>query len=247
MKCSALLILMLNNFCVFSQSSHDILYFFGCFTNGSTEVQFEFDSQEVLYVDFQTREIVYNVPRFFCNDPSLLTLGLSLLSDALENKGLCSALTTVLAKEGESPEEETAPPDSILYTSEDVQLGVENSLICFVNHFYPPGIKLSWTKNGYPVTVDVSLSRYYPNNDQTFHQFSTLTFIPTEGDIYSCTVEHLALDEPLTRIWAWEPEVSHVSLGPDIFCGVGFALALVGVAVGTFFFVKGYHCESMHL
>uniref|UniRef100_A0A8P4KDJ9 Ig-like domain-containing protein n=1 Tax=Dicentrarchus labrax TaxID=13489 RepID=A0A8P4KDJ9_DICLA len=93
------------------------------------------------------------------------------------------------------------PPESILYPAEDVQFGVENSLTCFVNHFYPPYIKVSWTKNGRPVSEGVSLSRYYPNNDQTFHQFSTLTFTPMEGDMYSCTVEHSALDSPKTRIW----------------------------------------------
>lgn len=92
-------------------------------------------------------------------------------------------------------------PESVLYPAEEVQLEVENTLTCFVNHFYPPDIKVSWTKNGRPLLEGVSLSRYYPNNDQTFHQFSTLTFTPTEEDIYSCTVEHSALDRPITRIW----------------------------------------------
>ena len=92
------------------------------------------------------------------------------------------------------------PPQSIIYPAEDVELGVENSLICFVNHIFPPYIEVSWTKNGRPVSEGV-LSRYYPNNDQTFHQFSTLTFTPSEGDIYSCTVEHLALEKPKTRFW----------------------------------------------
>uniref|UniRef100_A0AAX7VKT0 Immunoglobulin C1-set domain-containing protein n=1 Tax=Astatotilapia calliptera TaxID=8154 RepID=A0AAX7VKT0_ASTCA len=57
---------------------------------------------------------------------------------------------------------------SILCLAEEVELGVENSLIGFVNHFNPPSI----------------------NFNQTFHQFSTLTFSLSEGDIYSCTVEH---------------------------------------------------------
>lgn len=92
------------------------------------------------------------------------------------------------------------PPESSLYPADEVQPGVENSLTCFVNNFFPPGIKVSWTKNGSPVTEGVSLSRYFPNDDQTFHQFSTLEFTPEEGDVYSCTVEHLALDRPQTKI-----------------------------------------------
>ncbi|KAE8288790.1 RLA class II histocompatibility antigen, DP alpha-1 chain D10 haplotype [Larimichthys crocea] len=124
-------------------------------------------------------------------------------------------------------------PVSALYPAEEVQLGVENTLTCFVNHFYPPDIKVSWTKNGQPLSEGVSLSRYYPNNDQTFHQFSTLTFTPTEEDIYSCTVEHSALDRPITRIW--EPEFSQPSLTPDIVFGVGMAVALLGIAVGLLY------------
>lgn len=93
------------------------------------------------------------------------------------------------------------PPEIVLFSSDKVELGVENSLICFVNHFYPPSINVTWTKNGHPVSTGVSLSRYFPNKDQTFHQFSTLTFTPSEGDFYSCTVEHSALETPKTRIW----------------------------------------------
>src|SRR4029434_2415358 len=34
-------------------------------------------------------------------------------------------------------------------------------------------------------------------------------------------------------------EVPESSLGPSVFCGVGLTLGLLGVATGTFFFVKG--------
>lgn len=93
------------------------------------------------------------------------------------------------------------PPETVIYTEEEAELGVENSLICFINHIYPPATEISWTKNGNPVTKGVSHSRYYPDEDQTFHQFSTLTFTPTETDFYSCTVEHSALEMPKTRTW----------------------------------------------
>ncbi|XP_070768380.1 H-2 class II histocompatibility antigen, A-U alpha chain-like [Enoplosus armatus] len=239
MKRSALIILMLYSFCAFSQIPHEVVYVVGCFVNGRPEVQFEFDDEEILYMDFQREEIVYTVPRFLDPDPSQVLVGMKILRDALANKDLCLALAAVIAAEERNPPDEQDPPESILYPAEQLQLGVENSLICFVNHFYPPDIKVSWTKNGRPVSEGVSLSRYYPNNDQTFHQFSTLTFTPREGDIYSCTVEHSALERPKTRIW--EPDFSHPSLGPDIFCGVGLTLALLGVAVGVFLIAKGHH------
>ncbi|XP_067457625.1 H-2 class II histocompatibility antigen, A-U alpha chain-like [Thunnus thynnus] len=239
MKCSAVIILMLSTFCAFSQIPHELLYVVGCFVNGTVEMQFEFDAEEMLYVDFQTNEIVYTVPTSLVPDPSQVLVGLCELRDSQTNKNLCLSLIKLAAAEEKNPPEDKDPPESILYPSEDVELGVENILVCFVNHFYPPHTKISWTKNGRPVSKKVSLSRYYPNNDQTFHQFSTLTFTPEEGDIYSCTVEHSALERPITRIW--EPEVSHPSLGPDVFCGVGLTLGFFGVATGVFFITKGYH------
>ncbi|XP_051262641.1 H-2 class II histocompatibility antigen, A-U alpha chain [Dicentrarchus labrax] len=233
------LLLLLNIFYAFSQIPHDISYVVGCFENGTTEVQFEFDAEEVLYVDFERQEVVYTVPKFLVLDPTKLFENMHVYNNAMKAKRACKPLVEFMKVEEKKPPEEKDPPESILYPAEDVQFGVENSLTCFVNHFYPPYIKVSWTKNGRPVSEGVSLSRYYPNNDQTFHQFSTLTFTPMEGDMYSCTVEHSALDSPKTRIW--EPESTPPGLGPDIFCGVGLTVGLVGVAVGTFLMVKGHH------
>nr|XP_055024187.1 H-2 class II histocompatibility antigen, A-B alpha chain-like isoform X2 [Misgurnus anguillicaudatus] len=87
-----------------------------------------------------------------------------------------------------------------------------------------------------------TLSRYYPNKDGTMNVFSKLSFIPVEGDIYSCTVEHKALEQPQTRIW--EVEIKESSYGPSVFCGVGLSLGLIGSAVGIFFIVKGSNCNS---
>ncbi|TKS82041.1 II histocompatibility antigen, B alpha chain RT1 class [Collichthys lucidus] len=236
MNRSALIMLMLNSFCAFSYVPHEVTYFVGCFVNGTTEVQFEFDAAEILYVDFQKEEAVYTVPKFVDPDPSQVLAGLSIIRDALTNKDLCLAITAGCAAAENNPPEE----------KEEVQLGVNNTLTCFVNHFYPPDIKVSWTKNGRPLSEGVSLSRYFPNNDQTFHQFSTLTFTPTEEDIYSCTVEHSALDRPITRIWAFstEPEFSQPSLTPDIVFGVGMAVALLGIAVGVFLIAKAHYEQN---
>ncbi|KAM8734292.1 H-2 class II histocompatibility antigen, A-U alpha chain-like [Acanthopagrus schlegelii] len=238
MRRSALIILMLYFcFCACSQTPHEVIYFVGCFVNGTVEVQFEFDAEEILYMDFLRNEIVYTVPRFLDPDPSEILFGMSTLRDAHENKGLCLSLTAIAAHEKKNLPEEIDAPESILYSAEKVRLGVENTLICFVNHFYPPDIRVSWTKNGHPVSEGLSLSRYFPNKDQTFHQFSTLTFTPREEDVYSCTVEHLALARPLTRIW--DHEFTHPSPLPDIVCGVGLTLGLLGFIVGVFFIAKG--------
>ncbi|XP_073341040.1 H-2 class II histocompatibility antigen, A-U alpha chain-like [Pagrus major] len=239
MKRSLLVILILNTCCVFSQIAHDAYYLVGCFENGTTEVQFALDAEEFFYVNFKREEVVYTLPKFVVDDPSHIFEIPHLYRDAARAKALCPVAAALIKAEEKNPPEERDPPESILYPAEEVQLGVEHTLICFVNHFYPPDIRVSWTKNGDLVSEGVSLSRYFLNNDQTFHQFSTLTFTPREGDIYSCTVEHLALARPLTRIW--EPEFTHPSPGPDIFCGVGLTLGLLGVAAGTVLLVKGHH------
>ncbi|XP_059194418.1 H-2 class II histocompatibility antigen, A-U alpha chain-like [Centropristis striata] len=240
MKLTALVILMINSYCAFSQIPHEVLYVGGCFENGTTEVHFELDAEEILYVDFDREEIVYTVPRFIVDDPSEIFDTAHILKNVKKGRTVCKAAVEYFKLEERGPPEETDPPENVLYPADDVQLGVENSLVCFVNHFYPPHIKVTWTRNGQQVLEGVSLSRYYPNNDQTFHQFSTLTFTPREGDIYSCTVEHLALDRPKTKIWEPTSNRPH-SVGLDVYCGVGLTVGLLGVAAGTFLMVKGHH------
>ncbi|KAM6979705.1 HLA class II histocompatibility antigen, DP alpha 1 chain-like [Aplochiton taeniatus] len=135
----------------------------------------------------------------------------------------------------------TDPPVSAIYTRDVVELGAENTLICHVTGFYPAPVNVWWTRNGQNVTEGVGISVPYPNKDRTYNQFAHLRFTPEEGDIYTCSVEHRALTEPLTRMW--DVEVSPPSVGPAVFCGVGLTLGLLGVATGTFFLIKGNECN----
>ncbi|XP_038554357.1 mamu class II histocompatibility antigen, DR alpha chain-like, partial [Micropterus salmoides] len=129
------------------------------------------------------------------------------------------------------------PPSSpMVYIRDKLELG-ENQLICHVTGFYPAPVKIYWTKNGEKVTEGTSINVPFPNTDGSFKQTSRLEFIPQQGDIYSCTVQHLALDSPLTRIW--DVETTPPSVGPAVFCGLGLTVGLLGVAAGTFFLIKG--------
>ncbi len=91
-------------------------------------------------------------------------------------------------------------PQTSIYTKDDVQLNVENTLICHVSGFFPPPVRVSWTKNNEALKED-SLSQYRPKDDGTYNIFSSLPFTPVEGDIYSCTANHVALDQPQTKTW----------------------------------------------
>jgi len=94
----------------------------------------------------------------------------------------------------------TDKPQTSIYTKNDVQLNVENVLICHVTGFFPPPVRVSWTKNN-EVFKEDSLSQNRANDDGTYNIFSSLKFTPVEGDIYSCTVNHTSLEEPQTKTW----------------------------------------------
>lgn len=78
----------------------------GCFVNGTVEIQFEFDAEEILYMDFPRNETVYTVPRFLDPDPSEILFGLSTLRDAHKNKDVCLAFAAMFAHEKKNPPEE---------------------------------------------------------------------------------------------------------------------------------------------
>ncbi|XP_013870384.1 H-2 class II histocompatibility antigen, A-Q alpha chain [Austrofundulus limnaeus] len=121
----------------------------------------------------------------------------------------------------------------------------ENTLICFVYDFFPPVINIRWSKNDEEVMMEAPFIKTVSNSEGVFHVFSYLNFVPQEGDTYSCTVEHEALDEPKTRILVVETnEKSRGPAGPAVCCGLGLILGLLGVAAGTFFFVKGKQCHD---
>ncbi|XP_030644478.1 HLA class II histocompatibility antigen, DP alpha 1 chain [Chanos chanos] len=135
------------------------------------------------------------------------------------------------------------PPVSSIYPRDYVTHGVGNTLICHVTGFYPPALTVEWTKNNKKVTEGMALSQFRPNRDGSYNVFSTLSFTPEQGDIYTCTVRHQGLQQPLTREWDADSEVTVPSIGPSVFCGVGLTVGLLGVAVGTFFLVKGNNCN----
>ncbi|KAG5281026.1 hypothetical protein AALO_G00066640 [Alosa alosa] len=211
-------------------------------TDGQEEFSIDLSEDELLYVDFQRKELVSTIPASF--DPLIdykKYFGPIVEYARLRMTTLKSYLN-FMKKAFNDPSPAQEAPISAVYSKNDVQLGSDNTLICLVTGFYPPRVTVRWTKNKKNVTRGVTLSRYYMNKDGSFKMFSSLQFTPQEGDMYTCTVEHEALDEPLTRYW--DVEVSEPSLGSSVFCGVGLTLGLLGVATGSFFLVKGNQCNT---
>uniref|UniRef100_A0A6Q2XL88 Ig-like domain-containing protein n=2 Tax=Esox lucius TaxID=8010 RepID=A0A6Q2XL88_ESOLU len=190
------------------------------------------DGDELWFADFNKHQGVGALPPFA--DPISFQ---GLYERAVSSQQICKHNLVVDSKAFNKPEEKIVPPHSSIYHRDDVILGLENTLICHVSGFHPPPVRIRWTRNNQNVTEGIRISNPYPNQDFSYSQFSSLTFTPEEGDIYSCTVDHKGISEPQTRIW--EPEGTHPSVGPTVFCGVGLTLGLLGVATGTFFLIKG--------
>uniref|UniRef100_A0A8C9XDZ4 Ig-like domain-containing protein n=2 Tax=Sander lucioperca TaxID=283035 RepID=A0A8C9XDZ4_SANLU len=220
--------------------SSSVLRIDGC-SETDEESMYAVNGEEAWYADFKNKIGVLVLPSFV--DPVKIPEGLyeesvSILQYCKSDLKLARRAFKNLALE------QDAPSSLMIYTKEDVELREKNTLICYVTGFYPAPVNFYWTKNGENVTQGTSTNVPYPNKDGSFNQFSRLEFIPQLGDIYSCTVKHLALDQPLTRIWDVELNVSVFSEpGPAVFCGLGLTVGLLGVAAGTFFLIKGNKCS----
>ncbi|KAL6456307.1 hypothetical protein MHYP_G00348500 [Metynnis hypsauchen] len=195
------------------------------------------DGEEKWHADFIQEKGVETLPDFA--DPASYPEGA--YEQAAGDVETCKQNLDVYVKGTKSPAEPKVAPQTSIYSKSDVELGSKNTLICHITGFYPPRVGVQWTRNNVKVTDEASLSRYYITDDGTFNLISTLSFTPEQGDIYTCTVEHAALDRPLTK--TWDVQVALPGVGPAVFCGVGLAAGLLGVAAGTFFLVKGNNCN----
>ncbi|KAM9782604.1 RLA class II histocompatibility antigen, DP alpha-1 chain-like [Neosynchiropus ocellatus] len=230
MKLSILLLLVVSITLTDSVVNHEFSCTLGCSEEGSTEALCSFDSEEIVYADFDKRELVYTIPKYISDDKLIELDHDKLYKAAEEGKGTCIKFLEAFVIDEKHPPEFEEPPVSIIYPAEEVLPGKMNSLVCFINEFYPPVVNVTWTKNSRPVSRGVSLSRYYSNDDFTFRHISTLTFMPEKGDVYTCGVEHQALDRP--DIKTWEVKFNHPGVTADVICGLGLTGGVVLIAAG---------------
>ncbi|XP_066499393.1 H-2 class II histocompatibility antigen, A-U alpha chain-like [Hoplias malabaricus] len=206
-------------------------------SDSEREFIYGLDGEEMWHADFSLEKGVMTLPQFA--DPFTYEEGA--YESAVANIEVCRNNLGLSIQVNKNPAIPKVAPQSSVYTKSSAQLGSKNTLICHITGFYPPHVEVSWTRNNVNVTNEASLSRYYINTDDTFNLISHLSFTPEEGDIYSCSVQHTALDRALTK--TWDVQVSLPGVGASVFCGVGLAGGLLGVAVGTFFLIKGNNCN----
>uniref|UniRef100_A0A3B1JD38 H-2 class II histocompatibility antigen, A-Q alpha chain-like n=1 Tax=Astyanax mexicanus TaxID=7994 RepID=A0A3B1JD38_ASTMX len=200
------------------------------------------DGEEMWHADFRLEKGVMTLPQFA--DPYSYVEGT--YEGAVSNIETCKSNLANSKKANNYPAEPKDDPHVSVYSKDDVVLGYKNTLICYISGFYPAHVGVSWTRNNVNVTDEASLSRYYVNDDGSFNLVSALSFTPEEGDIYTF-IEMLYLY--LLNFFLLLPVLLHyifsqnAGVGASVFCGVGLAAGLLGVAVGTFFLVKGNNCN----
>ncbi|XP_059184763.1 HLA class II histocompatibility antigen, DP alpha 1 chain-like [Centropristis striata] len=223
--------------CVSADVLHKDIGFVAC-SESDGEFMYGLDGEELWYADFKNKKAVEPQPSFVDH----ISYPEGGYESAVANLQICKQNLATFRSALKNPSVKLAAPSSpVVYSRDEVELGEENTLICHVTGFYPAPVDFSWTKNGQNVTEGTSVNVPYPNKDATFNQFSSLVFTPKLGDVYRCSVTHLALDQPQSRFW--DVEKTPPSIGPAVFCGLGLTVGLLGVAAGTFFLIKGNECS----
>uniref|UniRef100_A0A3Q2X700 Rano class II histocompatibility antigen, B alpha chain-like n=1 Tax=Haplochromis burtoni TaxID=8153 RepID=A0A3Q2X700_HAPBU len=204
---------------LFSSDAHGSNSIIGCSDTDGENVLI-LDDEAVWYADFNKQTGVNALPAFV--DPISFP---GFYEEAVADQQICRQNLMVTRKAMKNFPKELDPPSSMLiYTVLNLELGVQNTLICHVTGFYPAPVNITWTKNEQKVTEGANTSVPFPNKDGSFKQTSRLDFIPKQGDVYSCTVEHVNSD---------------LILGPAMFCGVGLTVGVLGVAAGIFLLIRG--------
>nr|AAF03406.1 MHC class I antigen [Xenopus laevis/gilli] len=83
----------------------------------------------------------------------------------------------------------------------DHQSDDATELRCQAYGFYPREIDVKWVKNGRDDVHSEAAKEILPNPDGSYQLRVTAEITPSEGDSYSCHVEHSSLKEKLIVVW----------------------------------------------
>uniref|UniRef100_A0A8D0KT36 Ig-like domain-containing protein n=1 Tax=Strix occidentalis caurina TaxID=311401 RepID=A0A8D0KT36_STROC len=108
-------------------------------------------------------------------------------------------------------------------------------LACYVTGFYPAQIEVKWFQNGREEMERVVSTDVIPNGDWTYQVLVMLETTPQRGDTYTCQVEHVSLQHPVSQHWELQSDGARSKL----LTGVrGFVLGLIFLALGLGLYVR---------
>ncbi|XP_062298278.1 H-2 class II histocompatibility antigen, A-K alpha chain-like [Scomber scombrus] len=200
--------------------------FYGCFESCDCQVQFQWDGDQVMFADFKSGRTVWTAP-LMSELEKPMSEGFYILAQDSKLR-LCKHYLSKATQIDKNPTEEKAPT-MLVYPREEAELGKQTVLYCYISHFYPPSINVTWTRNGLTVTEGVTLSNLYPESDGTFSQLTSLSVSPETDDVLGCIVQHQTLIHPVTTAWALpvKPDAS----GPVVCLSVGVICLTVGIII----------------
>ncbi|KAM4879894.1 class II histocompatibility antigen, B-L beta chain-like [Sylvia borin] len=130
--------------------------------------------------------------------------------------------------------ERRVPPSvSILVVPPSSRPGTSR-LLCSVMDFYPAHIQVRWFQGQQELSGHVVATDVVPNGDWTYQLLVLLETPLQHGVSYTCQVEHVSLEQPLSRHWEMLPDTAH----RKILTGIGgFVLGFVFLVLGLGFFL----------
>uniref|UniRef100_A0A493TGG3 Ig-like domain-containing protein n=1 Tax=Anas platyrhynchos platyrhynchos TaxID=8840 RepID=A0A493TGG3_ANAPP len=105
-------------------------------------------------------------------------------------------------------------------------------LSCHIWGFYPPEVTVIWLHNRDIVEPDdYNPISSIPNGDWSYQTQVSLLVAPVAGDTYTCSVQHVSLQEPLLEDWSpgLMPEVTILVALATVLMVLGLGLFLAGV------------------
>ncbi|XP_051630075.1 class II histocompatibility antigen, B-L beta chain-like [Manacus candei] len=133
-----------------------------------------------------------------------------------------------------SVERRVPPSVSISLVPSSSQPG-PGRLLCSGMDFYPAPVQVRWFQDGQELPEHVVATDVVPNGDWSYQVLVLLEIPPRRGVTYSCQVEHVSLEHPLSRHWEMPPD----TVRSKILVGVGgFVLGLVFLALGLGFHLR---------
>uniref|UniRef100_A0A673J5L7 Ig-like domain-containing protein n=1 Tax=Sinocyclocheilus rhinocerous TaxID=307959 RepID=A0A673J5L7_9TELE len=213
---------------------HEYVGIHGCSETDGEDMH-ELDEEEMWHADFNQKRGVVTLPDF----ANPLEFPHFYETSVIEMTG-CKSDVAFLTKIFKSPPPEMDAPHTSIYLKDDVELGVQNTLICHVTGFYPPSLSISWTTNNANVTEGKTFTAVPPKHGVSvifyyYHYFSSNLLKSS----FSCYNFHASSN--FLCMYFPDVDVALPSVGPAVFCGVGLTLGLLGVAAGTFLLIKGNH------
>uniref|UniRef100_A0A493TWE7 Ig-like domain-containing protein n=1 Tax=Anas platyrhynchos platyrhynchos TaxID=8840 RepID=A0A493TWE7_ANAPP len=101
------------------------------------------------------------------------------------------------------PNPAPAQPQVRIIPTETGNARVPVRLTCHIWGFYPPEVTVIWLHNGDIVEPDdYNPISAIPNGDWTYQMQVSVLVAPVAGDTYTCSVQHVSLQEPLLEDWS---------------------------------------------